>query len=123
MLSEGWELGIVRERQARDARIAAANPRHAKRILGRPLARPPAITAPVVLAKAPKESGKRIVVAKYPWATLSIGEYFDVPMEDNTRKCMAQQARNAWGRHKRRFGVALATNRAGHGVIRVTRMT
>lgn len=123
MLSDGWDLGIVTAKRARDARIAAANPRHARRILGRPLPKPATITTSVTLAKKPKSSGRTGPPFKHPWTTMEVGQFFDVPMDRMDRRSMGKQARIAFKKYRRRFGVALAVNRAGIGVIRVTRLT
>lgn len=52
MLDHGFRLGIVDDRRAFAESVAAANPHLAVRILGRPLPKPPMVTAPIVLAAA-----------------------------------------------------------------------
>lgn len=126
MWGEDFRLGIVDERRAFAAAVIARNPHAAKRILGRSpiVAKKPAPKLPpVLLAKAPKPSGRSGRVPKYPWAKLAIGEWFDVPASTGlSRRSMGKQARQARGRHGYRYGVTMATDAAGCSVIRVRRV-
>lgn len=122
--TQGAELLAARQaRRAFAESVAAANPHLAVRILGRPLPKPPTVTAPIVLAGAPKKSGNIGRPPKYPWESMERGQFFDVGMDKVTRKGMASLAKQAWQRLRRRFGVVLAVDAAGRGVVRVTRIT
>lgn len=120
-MSASTPIGVVADLQAFAEAVAAANPRHARRILGNRAAKPASVTAPIVLAVAPKKSGNVGRARKYPWCELAINEWFDVDAAQSTRRLMGKQTRMAFKRYGRRFGVKLATNRIGRGVIRVTR--
>lgn len=122
-MHDGLKIGVVDALQARAAAVVAANPRHAERILGRrvPAKIEPA-PPPVVVAAKPKRVSTMGRPYKWPWRTLAIGEYFDVDMTHSTRGAMGKQARMARKRCDARFGVVLAVNKAGRGVIRVTRV-
>lgn len=125
-----FRLGIVDAAQAWAARVAAANPAHAARILGRPPIMPklrPVVTpkqaAIIVQRKDGRPSNGQGRGGKYPWRELRIGDWFDVnATETITRKAIAKQARMARKRCDARFGVMLIANTAGRSVIRVTRV-
>lgn len=117
MLDRGFRLGIVDDLRARAAAVAAANPRQAARILGRH--HRPASSTPAVIAAPAKKTGRP---ARYPWASLAIGEWFDVDGGTATRKSMSGQASQARARYGRRFGVRLTAGHDGRSVIRITRM-
>lgn len=132
------KIGIVDDLQARASAIAAANPRHAARILGRGrgVEKPAILTAPIVLARGVSKAGRpRVMVKKppkprerkvdsvrHPWRKLEIGEWFDVAIGSVTRVAMAKQARQARKRCDARFGVTIAVDDAGESVVRVTRV-
>jgi hypothetical protein len=121
MMDHGFRIGIVDDKRAFAEAVAAANPRHAGRILGRRTVDKAVLTAPIVLAKAPRPGNKAGREPIHPWLKVEVGEHFDV-LAPLTREDMMRQARNARQRWKRRYAVTLATNDDGHSVVRVTRV-
>lgn len=130
--ADGLKVGHYEQLQARAAAIAAANPRHAARILGR---RPPVAPKLKPVAATPKEAAIAVQrkdgrpsngqgrPGKYPWRALAIGDWFDVAAGGTiTRKAIAKQAGMARKRCDARFGVMLIADKAGRSVIRVTRV-
>lgn len=131
-------LGIVDAAQVWAARVAAANPSHAARILGRRTAsRPATLTAPIILGVGAPTGGRPPIPPKggpspnpngrpplHPWVKLAIGEHFDVLVKKPTdRRRLGKQAQQAGKRHKRRYDVARVRNDSGQDVIRITRIS
>jgi len=121
------KIGVVDALRAKAAAVVAHNPHAAKRIFGRELQaivlKRQASEKPKRKAKAPRgpsphQGGRR---PKWPWATLNVGEHFDV-IGDRTRRTMANQARVAGWRHGRTFRARVIRLGDRSSVIRVTRI-
>lgn len=126
-MMEHLKIGVVDALRAKAAAVVAANPHAAKRILGRELQaivlKRQASEKPKRKAKAPRgpspnPTGRRPI---WPWATLNVGEHFDV-IGERTRRTMANQARVAGWRHGRTFRARVVHIGDRSSVIRVTRI-
>lgn len=126
------KIGVVDALRARAAAIAAANPRHAKRILGERAICTAVVTAPIVLAghvRAGRPPAKarpikpaapvRFRKSKYPWRTMGLNQFFDADGR-LTRRCVLKQAGVYRRQMGRQYDVKLLIV-DGRTVIRVTR--
>lgn len=105
------KIGIVDDLRARAAAIAAANPRHAHRILGERAPKPATITAPVILAGAEQKAGrpprprayivkpprKPRVDRKYKWENIGVGDYVDIRQQRHNVTRAVRRAREKIG--------------------------
>lgn len=105
------KIGIVDDLRAKAAKVAAANPRQAHRILGVRAAQPAAITAPILLATAPQKPGRpakpRVYIAKpsrkprvdrkYKWEDMSVGDYMDIRQQRHNVTRAVRRAREKFG--------------------------